>query len=119
MLKKKNKDAQKLARLSVASRKKNKPKQYWVDLARAGASVRWKNHVKINSQEKWQKDNPEKTRAHIKVRQALKAGKIRKGVCFCGSKKTDGHHDDYSRPLEVVWLCRKHHLQKHKKLSTV
>lgn len=23
------------------------------------------------------------------------------------------HHHDYSKPLEVEWMCRKHHLQHH------
>jgi hypothetical protein len=25
----------------------------------------------------------------------------------------DAHHDDYARPLDVTWLCRRHHQQRH------
>ena len=24
-----------------------------------------------------------------------------------------GHHEDYQKPLEVVWLCRRHHFLLH------
>lgn len=33
----------------------------------------------------------------------------------CGEGVADAHHDDYSKPLEVRWLCRAHHGQWHAK----
>lgn len=27
------------------------------------------------------------------------------------------HHDDYSRPLDVIWLCPIHHKERHKELK--
>ena len=32
----------------------------------------------------------------------------------CGNPNTEAHHDDYSKPLEVRWLCFKHHRAWHK-----
>jgi hypothetical protein len=32
---------------------------------------------------------------------------------ICGNPKVDKHHDDYAKPLEVMWLCRRHHIQRH------
>ncbi len=58
--------------------------------------------------------NPEKKKAWSKWSKALKNGKIVKKPCVvCGSKSAQGHHKDYSKPLEIVWLCRKHHKDIH------
>ena len=57
---------------------------------------------------------PEKLKGRIMVRNALKNGDITKLPCqFCNSERSMGHHDDYSKPLEVRWLCQKHHSQYH------
>lgn len=64
-------------------------------------------------QHKWNVANQDKLRAHALVRQALRAGTLKRGKCeVCGSLRVDAHHDDYSTPLEVRWFCRTHH-QKH------
>jgi hypothetical protein len=43
-------------------------------------------------------------------------GKLTKKPCeVCGSELVEMHHEDYSKPLEVRWLCRKHHLELHVK----
>lgn len=46
---------------------------------------------------------------------------VRRGVLIkqpcekCGTnEKVETHHDDYNKPMEVRWLCRKHHLEHHK-----
>ena len=31
----------------------------------------------------------------------------------CGEKETVMHHDDYSKPLKIRWLCRSHHRKWH------
>lgn len=56
---------------------------------------------------------PERVIARIRVNQALKKGKIKKGICFCGEKQVFAHHRDYKKPLDVIWLCRKHHREEH------
>jgi len=58
---------------------------------------------------------PEKYKARLKVYYALKTHKIKKDKCFCKNEKTEAHHPDYSKPLEVVWLCREHHYAIHHK----
>lgn len=54
--------------------------------------------------------------ARVKLSQAVKAGKVIKpGICErCEStRKLEGHHPDYSRPLEVQWLCSPCHSLVH------
>jgi hypothetical protein len=62
---------------------------------------------------------PEKILARLLLKQAVDDGKIEKKNCQeCGSDKTRGHHPDYSKPLEVIWLCQKHHQRLHQLLKT-
>lgn len=35
----------------------------------------------------------------------------------CGSAKSEMHHGDYDKPLDVRWLCRSCHLALHKQVS--
>lgn len=55
-------------------------------------------------------DNPEANRARAMIAGLIRAGLIERFPCqVCGKEPTDGHHPDYSKPLEVIWLCRSHH----------
>ncbi len=70
----------------------------------------------MTPQSKWRKSNPDKVKAHWKVQNALKFGKLIKEVCVvCGCIDVQAHHKDYTKPLEVVWLCAKHHSEEHPK----
>ena len=64
---------------------------------------------------KWKPVYNEKTKARAILGVNLRRGKIKKQSCAkCGSGKSQAHHPDYSKPLEVVWLCRKHHDEVHR-----
>lgn len=57
--------------------------------------------------------------ARIKLRQAISSGKIQRKPCErCGAVKSQGHHEDYSKPLDVQWLCPKHHAALHRAKAT-
>ena len=58
-----------------------------------------------------QKRYPEKHRAHYAVSNALRSGRLTKQPCaICGSSTgLQAHHEDYAKPLEVIWLCIQHH----------
>jgi len=65
--------------------------------------------------------NAEKYAAHLEVRKAIAADMLAKPSCCelahlggC-SGRLEAHHHDYSRPLEVRWLCVSHHQSRHHK----
>jgi hypothetical protein len=54
--------------------------------------------------------NIDKWKAREKFKYAVEVGKIKRLPCeVCGNPKSQGHHEDYSKPLEVRWLCANHH----------
>lgn len=56
----------------------------------------------------------EKGRASQMLRDAVRQGKIKRQPCeVCNEPEAQGHHDDYSKPLEVRWLCARHHRENH------
>src|ERR1700686_4886225 len=55
-----------------------------------------------------------KRKARIAVMLAVRNGQLVRKPCeVCGGPKSEGHHEDYTKPLEVVWLCRWHHTLAH------
>lgn len=61
---------------------------------------------------------PEKVRARNLVSKALKSGRLRRQPCeVCESPKSQAHHEDYGKPLEVRWLCVIHHKEADGHLS--
>ena len=60
-----------------------------------------------------------KANARSYVKEYIKRGTVIKLPCsVCGDEKSEAHHEDYDKPLEVIWYCRKHHLEYHKKHKT-
>lgn len=62
---------------------------------------------------KYKKQNSLKVLARNLVSRAIRAGRITRLPCeICGGA-SEAHHDDYFKPLEVRWLCKKHHNELH------
>lgn len=85
-----------------------------------------KKHFELNRKrikkrvDLWRENNKEKRHAHRMVELALLSGSIKKPVKCSVCKKRrrlDGHHEDYSKPLDVTWLCREHHIARHKEIA--
>jgi uncharacterized membrane protein YcjF (UPF0283 family) len=65
------------------------------------------------------KSNRLKRLARKRVADALLKGKLKRSKCFCGSKKVEAHHKDYTQPLRVRWYCKKHHIIADKRLTKI
>ena len=64
---------------------------------------------------KYYSHNPEKCKARATINNAIAAGKLKRQPCsICNNLKAQAHHPDYSKPLEIIWLCRQHHKQLHR-----
>ena len=61
--------------------------------------------------------NKDKYKARYTTTNAIRDGRLLREPCeVCGTDKhVHAHHDDYSKPMDVRWLCRKHHAEVHKK----
>lgn len=71
---------------------------------------------------KYSKLYREKVSARLALIQAVRLGRVsRPEKCQrCGeNKKPDGHHNDYSKPFEVEWLCKGCHAEVHKSIRAL
>lgn len=71
----------------------------------------WKKQVKYRY-----KRDPIKISAQKAVYYAVRKGKLVPEPCeVCGNSEVEAHHADYSRKLDVNWLCKLHHGNTHRK----
>lgn len=65
---------------------------------------------RVERQRLYRKKFKIKFQARRKVGTALRNGTLVKKPCdVCGAEKVEAHHADYTKPLEVRWLCPQHH----------
>lgn len=105
-------------------RKSLEERRAWIarrDVERVRAYDRKRYREKPNRRRPANYAAPEKLKARRAVAYAVRCGKIIKpDTCQRCSKPTPrhllgGHHEDYSKPLEVVWLCRACHGLEHRR----
>ncbi len=66
---------------------------------------------------KYRAANLTKYRARDIVTQALRSGVLIRQPCErCGDEKSQCHHEDYSRPLDVTFLCARCHGHRHREI---
>ena len=72
------------------------------------------------AREKWMNEKPESRAAHIILGNAVRGGRVIKPTkcekCGCIPKRRNlhAHHNDYTKPIDVIWLCSQCHSDHHK-----
>lgn len=64
----------------------------------------------------WRRQHPLRRAAQVALGNAVRDGLVKRWpVCAIPTcdLAPEAHHPDYSQPLDVVWLCRAHHMQAH------
>lgn len=80
---------------------------------------KWKNSergkkVIKNRMANWRKNNKDKRIAQSAISNAIRDGRLKRQPCIiCSLPDAEAHHPNYRKPLQVVWLCKKHHSQIH------
>lgn len=94
------------------------------DPARIAARISYSKTLRgrisgARAKQAWAEQNPIKRSANSAVNNAVRDGKLTKSaacdVCAKTNCRINGHHDDYSKPLDVRWLCSACHRAWHKK----
>lgn len=58
---------------------------------------------------------PLRYKARIAVSNAIRGGALTPEPCeVCGHHNVHAHHCDYTKPLDVMWLCSYHHCEWHR-----
>jgi len=100
----------------TANRNKNIEKIRAYDRERAKIPERIKATTEVTRA--WRAEDKRRSRAHSAVSLAIRCGTLVRRPCIrCGNEKSVAHHENYDKPLEVMWLCQPCHKQRHKEIK--
>ena len=104
-------------RASGIPRQRNHAREHALRLARDP------NYRAKQARKAWRRlhERPEartKMLARAQTRDRIRRGIITRQPCErCGAVKAEAHHDDYAKPLQVRWLCRRCHKIEHARIE--
>lgn len=78
----------------------------------------YKNPGLSVNMKKWRKKNPAKVKAHSVIGgiyrdRGYSTTRKREACMVCGEEKAEGHHHNYKKPRDVIFLCKNHHVELH------
>lgn len=66
---------------------------------------------------KWRQEDRRRMAAHNAVTRAVRKGDLVRSPCErCGRADSLGHHENYDRKLDVIWLCQPCHKKRHQEM---
>lgn len=89
--------------------------EWFADARKRWNSVPGVKERYVGYNQKYRLMYPEKYKARTAVFNAVATGKLERKPCEVCGATAQGHHEDYSKPLDVRWLCRKHHDELHRR----
>lgn len=88
---------------SALQLEKNKLNPDWIE----------KEKERVRKKQLAKKGHP-RTLIYAEVKRMVASGEIIKKPCaVCGKEKAQGHHEDYNKPYDLIWLCARHHQDRH------
>jgi len=70
------------------------------------------------ARDRWESGNTDKRAAHVILMNAVRSGRVDKpcacSACGISGVRIHGHHEDYAKPLDVIWLCQTCHFGLHR-----
>ena len=100
----------------AANRLKNIERIRQYDRERGKNPERIKANIEVNRA--WRDEDKRRVQCHSAVAKAIKSGELVRSPCSkCGDVNSLAHHEDYDKPLEVIWFCQPCHKQRHKEIN--
>lgn len=101
-----------------ATENRNKKIDYYRQYDRERAKLPERIALAVSVTKAWRAQDASRSAAHSAVARAIRQGVLHKENCArCGAENSMAHHEDYSKKLEVVWLCAACHKQRHKEIA--
>lgn len=85
-----------------------------LDAIKAFSKTEAGKKIQRKAQQTYRHEHPDRKHAHSLVFQALKNGLLNRLPCIVCGETAEAHHPDYSRPLDVIWLCSMHYREVHR-----
>ena len=103
---------------ALEHRFKNIEKVREYDKRRAKLPERVKLALRVNQE--WRAADKRRSQCHNAVARAIRNNELSPMPCVrCGELKSLAHHEDYNKPLDVMWLCQPCHKQRHKEMVLI
>jgi len=97
-----------------ARREAKKKDPEWMIKERARCRVKFAKYRADGRYKKYPRAKYPMPSANKQSDAAIRTGKIKRLPCeICGKTDAQGHHEDYAKPMDLKFLCARHHADRH------